>query len=227
MLCKLYNDIIKSLKDAAEAIPTKASNTSSKHTVLCWNDLVRDSHQAARESFFVWRSAGSSRHGPLYDIMKIRRAHFKLNKRLCEKNAEILRAERLASKLCNNDLKNFWKDLKHMNYARLPNPSNVGAASGAENVKNMWLHHGQSLLNSITGYPTNIKMINGYCSNVHFNVQMIVNVKEIQDYDSVSREHFKYANEKLHVLMSLLYSSMLIHCYFSGCYDDYNHSPHN
>ena len=30
-------------------------------------------------------------------------------------------------------------------------------------------------------------------------------------YDSVSNEHFKYANETLHVLMSLLYSSMLIH----------------
>ena len=52
---------------------------------------------------------------------------------------------------------------------------------------------------------------------------MSVNVKEIQDiihampvgkapgYDSVSNEHFKYANEKVHVLMSLLYSSMLIH----------------
>ena len=57
---------------------------------------------------------------------------------------------------------------------------------------------------------------------------MIVNVKEIQDiihampvgkapgYDSVSNEHFKYANEKLHVLMSLLYSSMLIHGFFTG-----------
>ena len=52
---------------------------------------------------------------------------------------------------------------------------------------------------------------------------MIVNVKEIQDiihamhvgkapgYDSVSNEHLKYANKKLHVLMSLLYSSMSIH----------------
>ena len=29
----------------------------------------------------------------------------------------------------------------HMNNARLPNPSNVGGASGVENVKNMWLHH--------------------------------------------------------------------------------------
>ena len=35
-----------------------------------------------------------------------------------------------------------------MNNARLPNPSNVGGASGVENVKNMWLHHYQSLFNS-------------------------------------------------------------------------------
>ena len=110
-----------------------------------------------------------------------------------------------------------------MNNARLPNPSNVGGASGAENVKNMWLHHYQSLLNSIAGSTANTKQINEYCSNVQFNVQMIVNVKEIQDiihamsigkapdYDSVSNEHFKYGNEKLHVLMALLYSNMLIH----------------
>ena len=104
-----------------------------------------------------------------------------------------------------------------MNNARLSNPSNVGGASGVENVKNLWLHHYQSLHNFIPGSPANIKKINEYCSNVQFNVQMIVNVKEIQDimhampigkapgYDSVSNEHFKYANEKL------LYSSMLIH----------------
>ena len=29
LLSNLYNDIIKSLKDAAETIPTKANNTSS------------------------------------------------------------------------------------------------------------------------------------------------------------------------------------------------------
>ena len=34
LLSDLYNDIIKSLKDAAEVIPTKANNTSSKYSVL-------------------------------------------------------------------------------------------------------------------------------------------------------------------------------------------------
>ena len=137
----------------------------------------------------------------------------------------MFKAERLASKLCNNDFQKFWKDIKHMNNASLPNPSDVGGASGAENVKNTWLHHYQSLLNSIPGSPVNIKKINKYCSNVQFNDQMIVNVKEIQDiiqampigkapgYYSVSNEHFKYAYEKLHVLRSLLYNMFLGHCY--------------
>ena len=56
---------------------------------------------------------------------------------------------------------------------------------------------------TIPGSPANIKKINEYCSNVQFNVQMIVNVKEIQDiihampigkapgYDSVSNKHKK------------------------------------
>ena len=68
--------------------------------------------------------------------------------------------KRHASNLCNNDFNNFCKEIKHMNNVRLPNASNVGGASSAENVKNMWLHHYQSLLNSIPGSPANIKKIN-------------------------------------------------------------------
>ena len=52
---------------------------------------------------------------------------------------------------------------------------------------------------------------------------MVVKDKELQEiisnmpvgkasgYDHTSNEHFKYANEKLHVLMSLLYSSLLMY----------------
>ena len=109
LLCNFYNDTIHSLMDASDVIPTKTHNTSRKFNVPGWNDLARDSHQAARESFLIWRSAGSPRHGPLYDLMKTKRAQFKGNKRHCEKNAESLKAERLASNLSSHDFKNFWK----------------------------------------------------------------------------------------------------------------------
>ena len=35
------------------------------------------------------------------------------------------------------------------------------------------------------------------------------------DYDHISNEHFKYANEKIHVHMPLLYSSLLMHDFLS------------
>ena len=178
-LCKFYDDITNLLSDAAGVIPTKAHNSSSKHFVLGWNDLVSEFHQAARESFLIWRSAGSPRHGPLFDIMKAKRAEFKRKKRLCEKNAETLKADRLASKLSCNDFNNFWKDIKKTNNAKLQTPSNVGGACGAENVRNMWLDHYQALLNSIPGSPVHISKIDTYCNNITFHDQMTINVKKI------------------------------------------------
>ena len=56
----------------SDVIPTKTYNTFSKHIVPGWNELVRESHQAAKESFLVWRSAGNPRHVPLYDLIEIK-----------------------------------------------------------------------------------------------------------------------------------------------------------
>ena len=118
---------------------------------------------------------------------------------------------------------NFWKDIKQASNARLPNPSSVGGACGAENVRNMWLHRYQSLLNSIPDSPVQMHKIEMYCSNIQINDNMVVNIEEPQEiistmpvgkasgYDHVCNEHFKFANEKLHVLMSLLYNSLLMH----------------
>ena len=61
-------------------IPTKVHNMFPKHTVPGWNHLVRDSHQAARESVLIWQAVGSPRRGPLYDLMKIKQAQFKRSK---------------------------------------------------------------------------------------------------------------------------------------------------
>ena len=49
-------------------------------------------------------------------------------------------------------------------------------------------------------------------------------VGKASGYDHISNEHFKYANEKLHILMSLIYSSLLIHGFY---YDDNNHSSYH
>ena len=166
--------------DASDVIPTKTHITSRKFNVPGWNDLVRDSHQAARETFLIWRSAGSPRHGPLYDLMKLNVPNLNSTKDIVKTNAESLKAERLASNLSSRDFKNIWNGIKQVNIARLPNPSNVGGACGAENVRNMWLHHYQSLLNSVPESTVHIHKIDMYCSNIQISDNMVVKVKELQ-----------------------------------------------
>ena len=142
--------------------------------------------------------------------MKIKRAQFKHNKRHCEKNAESLKAEQHTSNLSSHDFRNFWKGIKRANNARLLNPSNVGGACGTENV------HYQSLLNFVPKSTVHTLEIDMYCSNIQISDNMVVKVRELQElilampvgkassYDHMNNEHFKYANEKLHILMSVL-----------------------
>ena len=91
----------------------------------------------------------------------------------------------------------------------------------------MWLHHYQSLLNYVPESTVHIHKFDMYCSNFQISDNMVVKVKELEElivampvgkasgYDHISNEHFKYTNEKLHILMSLFYSSLLIHVCFT------------
>ena len=85
----------------------------------------------------------------------------------------------------------------------------------------MWFHY-QSLLNSVPESTFHIYKIDMYCSNIQISDNMVVKVKELQELrnampvgkdDHINNEHFKYASEKLHILMFLFYSSLLIHVF--------------
>ena len=81
----------------------------------------------------------------------------------------------------------------------------VGGACGAENVRNMWLHHYKSLLNYIPDSRVHIHKIDTYYRHIQCNDTTVVKVKELQElisnmpvkkgYVDISNEHFKYANE--------------------------------
>ena len=103
------DDIINSLTDASDVIPTKTHNMFSKHTVPGWNYLVWDSHNAARKSSLIWRSAGIPRHGPFYDLMTIKRAQFKRNNRLCEEMLNLLKLSDLLQLWAVMILKTFGR----------------------------------------------------------------------------------------------------------------------
>ena len=100
---------------------------------------------------------------------------FNATKYIVKKMQNILK---LSDLLSSDDFKNCWKGINQTNNARLPNRSNVGGACGAQNVRNMWRHHYQSLLNSVS--TVHIHKIDMFCSNIQTTDNMVVKVKELQ-----------------------------------------------
>ena len=63
-----------------------------------WNDYVKEFYENSRESFLLWRNAGSPRNGPTAEHMRRSRAIFKLALRNCRRNEKAIKAEKILNK---------------------------------------------------------------------------------------------------------------------------------
>ena len=111
-------------------------------------------------------------------------------------------------------------------------PNIIDSVTGSENINNLFTEKFKDLYNSV-GFDTNqldklmtniIKRIQDYSSFVDQNqyVDYNVTVCDVQDAilkiksdkkeeNGLNTNHFKAASHRLHVLLSLLFNSMLIH----------------
>ena len=122
------------------------------------------------------------------------------------------------------DMVSFWKGMKKENISRLPLPSKVDNCVGEEEISNMWQIHYQSLLNSVesTQHKASVKLETTNILNtskVSFipidisNAFKSLKLGKACGVDGVSAEHFLYAHNVLHVLLSLLFTSFITHGY--------------
>jgi hypothetical protein len=110
----LHSDITSCLKQACiSCIPTMAVS-NSHFNVAGWNSHVREKHEAAREAFLTWRSNGSVKHGPNFELMRLTRGRFKLALRYCRNHIEQMEADACANALQNQDAKKFWSKVRQL-----------------------------------------------------------------------------------------------------------------
>ena len=92
------------------AIPvTKGNCNADDHNIPGWNDFIKAAHADARDAFKFWVVSGKPRQGDVFDSMRMSRAKFKYLLRKCRREEATIRADNLASELCNNDPTLFWK----------------------------------------------------------------------------------------------------------------------
>ena len=135
-----------------------------------------------------------------------------------------MRADTLARSMMNNDMTEFWKDVKKNSNSNVSLATNVDSSVGNTEIAEMWKCHYKSLLNSVQNKEFKKSVLldtnQQYESSITFTPFNIIDaLKSIKcgkssGIDGISAEHFVFAHSRVHVLLSLLFSAFITHGYW-------------
>ena len=143
----LYQKICDSLENASKhCIRSSKIDYYKEHIVPGFNEHV---NTIARHEYIAWRSAGKPRFGGICLSMNQSRLRFKSALKFCQHNENQMRADALERSMMNNDMTEFWKDVKKNSNSNVSLATNVDGSVGNTEVAEMWKCHYKSLLNSV------------------------------------------------------------------------------
>ena len=93
---------------------------------------------------------GKPKHGPICELMRKTRLHFKYLLKQCQQREDKARADIIAKYMHTKDTVTFWKNISNSYKKVIPNASYVNGANNFSSISAMWKTHFESLLNNIT-----------------------------------------------------------------------------
>ncbi len=144
----LFDDICNALRvSSLETITTCKKTLCQDYIVPGWNDYVKEAHTETRYYYIVWRDMGKPKHGPVCELMRKTRLHFKYMLKQCQQREDMARADAMAKSMQAKDA-NLSKTYKK----GIPNATNFNGANARTAISAMWKTDFESLLNNVTTY---------------------------------------------------------------------------
>ena len=190
------------------------------HIVPGWNTYVKDSHNAARDAFYLWKQHGSPRNGPVAYLMRHSQAVYKYCLRSCKKQEQKNRADNIANSLMNIEKRHdFWNNVKKVTNSKPSLPNSLDGVNGAENIAELWKEHFHAIFNSVNPSTYDKSHIN----NFGYEESMVIAGLDVQHaistlpngkssgLDNLTTEHFKHCSNRIYHLLSMPFTGFLAH----------------
>ena len=136
---------------------------------------------------------------------------------------------KMAESIINNDHRSFWTEVKLVNNKTSGVPNTIDGAMGDEPISDVFIDKYKNLYNSVSFDSNDMdslltkvdKLINEDCNVDHTNSVIKVNdvieaISQIKHgkkdgYSLIYTDHFINGTNKLYIMLSLLFSSMIVH----------------
>jgi hypothetical protein len=221
LIDSFYSDIVTALSQSAEqSIPIRKG--APDYQVPGWNTYVKDFHEVARSAYLAWHNSGKPRQGPVFDEMRFSRAKFKYAFRYGRNLEGVAKADAMAAQLSNNDVKDFWKNVKQISQNKSVIANVVNGCTGEWDIAVMWENHYKQLFNSVNNckWESHVQDILG---NVESDPSMKVSPAQVSHcistleldkaagLDGLSAEALLYSHPRLNTLLSLCFNTCFSH----------------
>ena len=227
----LHDVIIKQCIDASNnSIPTK--KRGFKKSIQGWSEYVKEAKETALFWHKLWQQNGCPSSGIIADVRRRTRYKYHYAIRYVTKNKKSITANKMAQQILNSELKGFWANVKKVNGVKSNLPCSVDSVVGQDKISDLFASKYEQLYKSV---PYNTENLNKLKAKIDSNVNLMYDgelkpvnkitvsnvIKGISalkrdktDIDSGHcSNHLIYSCHKLHVILSLLFNSMLIHGY--------------
>ena len=221
MLDVAYDKFINCLKSSADKACTFTKKTSKPPGKPGWTEFVKEKHITAMEFYKIWCDNGKPRQGPIFEHYHRSKLRYKYAVRSIKRNADKIKADKVASNLENNDYSGFWQSVKKFNKRKAVLPQQIGKAIGESNICDQWKSHFYNIYNSVPDSCDetfhNIRVGNDSINEFMFTVaQLITAVSKLETnkscgYDSIFAEHIKHCSVSMLRILTALFNSFLIH----------------
>ena len=216
----MYEQTTDALKEASLCV--NSAKKKPYNEIPLWNEVCAERHQAAREAFLLWCTHNKPRFGPVYHIMKTTRSEFKLVFRECKQLKNKKDADKIAEHLLNGDTNNFWKEIRKINdknkSASLP--ESIDDHVGAAEITKLWKNHFKNLLNAAPTRDQADQDNTGFQDEMIMDLitpeEVVCGIKALKcgkspGHDKINSEHYKNANDKISVLLAMIFNAICVH----------------
>ena len=208
---------------ANQCIPCNGSSSSRK-VVPGWSEHVCDLYSHAKQAYIIWRDDyARTRFGPAAEAMRSSRARFKHALRMCQNNEEEIRADRMAQAALGSS--SFWKEKGRQMSSYASASARVGDCSTPREIASMWNNMYKDIFNCVSDDSIMSSVRSKIYRSLPDNYNLLfspddvciaakcLDVGKAAGPDGISAECVVHAPRRLSVLLSILFNSMLSHCF--------------
>ena len=228
---KLYSDIIHFCSEGDKVLPKTSTNTRKNDIVAGWNEYVKEHKAEAFKHHQIWLDKGRPPQGEYAFNRRSARAKYHYAIRFVNNEKSRIRSNRMAEAIANNHNRNLWMEAKKMKQTNNSIPNIMDNVSGSDNINSLFEEKFKDLYNSVgfdkkkleslrskldesirndhTDYKLKANYIN--CITVNDVKSAISKLKaDKKEENGLNINHFKLDCNRLNIVISLLFNSMLV-----------------